>query len=176
MRNFLYNKSDILVAAAIVVVAIIIIWSRIDVIMSSDKTTDKPSTKATTEGSSANGEVEAANTDDNTVQPPANTAGTSAAQTEQPNATGTSTQTETQTEQPAQTETPAPGTNVKFKVKSGMASGEIADALIEAGLITSVKQFNKALKAQDADTKLRAGTFKIPAGSTPAEIVSILLG
>jgi hypothetical protein len=159
MRNFLYNKSDILVAAVIVIVAIIIIWSRIDAIMSSEDAEAKTPAKTTTEAKGGE------DTDDNTVQPPDNSA-------EQTPTTDTPQQTE-----PSQTatQTPAVGDTVKFKVKSGMASGEIANALKEAGLIASIEEFNAAMSAKNAEKKLRAGTYNIPVGSTPDQIVTILL-
>ncbi|MDR2610889.1 MAG: hypothetical protein LBC58_05480 [Clostridiales Family XIII bacterium] len=159
MRNFLYNKSDILVALVIVVVAIIIIWSRIDAIMGSDSAADKKPAK-TTEQEGAADTGEDASADDNTVQPPD-------ANTEQPS--------DTETPPADTTQTPAAGEVVKFSVKSGMSSGEIASALKDAGLVASVEEFNTAMHAQSAETKLRAGTFDIPAGSTPDQIVSILL-
>jgi cytoskeletal protein RodZ len=163
MRNFLYNKSDILVAVVIVVVAIIIIWSRIDAIMGSDSATKNPPGNTTGQNAS-DSEEEPAGTDDNTVQPDDGSVANEGAVETPPAETNEQT-----------TETPAVGTNVKFKVKSGMSSGEIATALKDAGLVASVEEFNTAMEAQNAETKLRAGTFDIPAGSTPAQIVTILL-
>jgi hypothetical protein len=160
MRNFLYNKSDILVAAVIVIVAIIIIWSRIGAIMGSDSPAAvKAPAKTTTETTNTDADAAA---DDNTVQPEGDAVAD--------DATGdaaTATDTDAAT-------TPAAGDVVSFKVESGMASGQIATALKEAGLIASTEEFNNAIRSKGVETKLKAGTFQIPAGSSVDQIVTIL--
>jgi septal ring-binding cell division protein DamX len=160
MRNFLYNKSDILAAAVIIIVAIIIIWSRIDAILDSDNVASTKTPAKTTQETGEDAAVDPnLPADDNTVQPSGDDA------TVNPDE-GTA------TEEP--TNTPAAGEVVTFKVKSGMASGQIATALKEAGLIASTEEFNKAINDKNVATKLKAGTFKIPAGSSIDQIVEIL--
>jgi cytoskeletal protein RodZ len=158
MRNFLYNKSDVLVAAIIVIVAIIIIWSRIDAIMKSDDSSAaKPPAKTTTEASGT--ETPA---DDDTVQPASGDAGAGSGTTADAADT-------TQTTAP-----PADGTEVTLTVQSGMSSDQIAVALKDAGLIATSEEFNTAVRSKGAETKLRAGSFKIPAGSSVDAIIDIL--
>ncbi|MDR1068507.1 MAG: endolytic transglycosylase MltG [Clostridiales Family XIII bacterium] len=160
MRNFLYNKSDVLVAAVIVIVAIIIIWSRIDAIMKSDNpSATKQPAKTTTEQAGTD-----AAADDDTVQPPAGDAGAGSQGT-------------TAADQTSTGEGMAPladGTEVTLTVQSGMSSDQIAVALKDAGLIASSDEFNTAVTAKGAEKKLRAGSFKIPAGSSVDAIIDIL--
>ena len=79
------------------------------------------------------------------------------------------------------TETPEPETpavptgETKITIPSGTPASKIADILYDAGLITSTSDFLSELSAQKADTKLKAGTFTVPAGSTMGEIIAILI-
>lgn len=63
----------------------------------------------------------------------------------------------------------------KITIPSGTPASKIADILYDAGLITSTSDFLSELSAQKADTKLKAGTFTVPAGSTMDEIIAILI-
>ena len=75
-----------------------------------------------------------------------------------------------------ETETPAAATGeTKITIPSGTPASKIADILYDSGLITSTSDFLSALTAQKADTKLKAGTFTIPAGSNMDEIIAILI-
>ncbi len=78
---------------------------------------------------------------------------------------------------PAVTVEPTPVTptgDVKFEVPKGSSASKIADLLRQAGLIDDQKEFLNMLTEKKADTKLKAGTFTIPAGSTVEEIITIL--
>jgi hypothetical protein len=160
MRNFLYNKSDILAAAIIIIVAIIIIWSRIDAILNSDNVAaaKNPAQTGQEDTTLATDDV-VVPADDNTVQPPDNNANANA--NENPPAD-------------EQTKALAAGEIVKFKVKSGMSSGDIATALKKAGLIASTDEFNKAVKKKKVEDRLQIGTFSIPAGSSIDKIIDML--
>lgn len=73
-------------------------------------------------------------------------------------------------------ETPAAAVGeTKITIPSGTPASKIADILYDSGLITSTSDFLSALTAQKADTKLKAGTFTIPAGSNMDEIIAILI-
>ena len=71
--------------------------------------------------------------------------------------------------------TPAPPTgDVKFEIPKGSSASKIADLLRQAGLIDDKQAFLNMLSEKKADTKLKAGTFTIPAGATIEEIITIL--
>jgi hypothetical protein len=168
MRNFLYNKSDILIAVIIIAVAAVIIWTRVDAIMNTgDK--DGGNTSVATEES------------EETDAPPA----PDAPEGEQPVSDGAvSTEGETpvegeappEGEAPAQGETPeveAPVDDepVEFTIEAGSAASTVASDLESSGLVESAQAFLDELKAQDKETQLKAGTFEIAPGSSVADIV-----
>ena len=61
-----------------------------------------------------------------------------------------------------------------ISIPTGVSSSKIGDILVEAGLVESKEAFNKAVSDKNAEQKLKAGDFKIPAGSTVADIVNII--
>jgi hypothetical protein len=174
MRNFLYNKSDILIAIIIIVVAAIIIWTRVDAIMGSDKgggdtpnvssgeqleEPDTPPTDAAiagdqtpADGQTAEGEA-VTSSEAIEGEPPAG--GEEVSGEEAP---------------PADTEP------VEFTVEIGSAASTVAKGLESAGLVETADAFLSELTAQNAETKLKAGTFKIAPGTSVSEIVKKLTG
>ena len=77
--------------------------------------------------------------------------------------------------EPENTQPTAPTGETKITIPAGSYASKIAQILFDAGLITSTDDFLKELTAEKADTKLKAGTFTIPAGSTMEEIIKILI-
>ncbi len=75
--------------------------------------------------------------------------------------------------QEPQTPPPAPA---EITVSAGDSASKIADKLLSVGAITDKAAFLAEVKAQGADSKLKAGSFSIPAGSTNAEIIAIIVG
>ncbi|MBT2214465.1 hypothetical protein KK120_01295 [Virgibacillus dakarensis] len=55
-------------------------------------------------------------------------------------------------------------------IKSGMASSEISDALVENGIIDDAGKFSKFLKDKGYDTKVQLGKFKVSSSMNPKEI------
>ncbi len=51
----------------------------------------------------------------------------------------------------------------------------IAQSLVDAGAITDAQQFIDAVNAAGAATKLKFGTYKIPAGATVEEILQMMM-
>ncbi len=49
--------------------------------------------------------------------------------------------------------------NISIAVQSGFGSKEVAKALLENGVITSVAEFNTALDSYNASQKIRTGTY-----------------
>lgn len=64
--------------------------------------------------------------------------------------------------------------DASFTVPAGVSGTKIAQLLYEANLVESTQQFNTAVAKKNAETKLMAGTFQIPAGSTVEDIIDIL--
>ena len=180
MRNFLYNKSDILTAILIILIAVGVVFWRIGVIMNytggdAGKTNDFSALILpwTQSDSGSNGANTAAGTDTNAgaaAQAPATGTDAGAGTTAQTPAAGTDAGAGTA----AQTPAAATGGTVTFTVNSGDVASVIGDHLAAAGLVNTADDFLAEVNNQNAATSLKAGTFEIPKGSTPAQIVAIL--
>jgi cell division protein YceG involved in septum cleavage len=169
MRNFIYNKSDLLVALAIIIIAAIVISIEIrqitnysnakqeDTTVASVEKTEEDS--ATTESPSADQNTDTTPTDKNT-----DTSNTSNSNT------NTNTNTTT-TKDKTNTETG----DVKIVIEEGTSTGAIAATLKEEGLITDEEAFIAFVISNDAENLLRAGTFSIPKNAGVADILSILI-
>jgi len=181
MRDFFYNKGDILIAIFIILVAAFIIYLRVGVIMDYSATGENggsllpkpPSvdeiidyvTGSETAGA-AGQEGEAAS------EPPADT--TTPAQEETP---PVQSEEEPQAEPPPAEDPPSGQTgSVQIVVDAGDAASIIADKLLNAGAITDKQAFLADVAAQGADSRLKMGTFSIPAGASHADIIAILTG
>ena len=201
MRDFLYNKGDVLIAVLIIVVAVVVIYFRVGVVMGNTDPggelqqliTSTPQTGQTDNNASTgtvNGDASQGQAGANTpaVTAPAVTGTTEDQTTQTPAVTGTSDAQATTPDQstqevipPAQTPAapakPAPGTvDTQITVSAGDAASTIADKLYAAGAISDQQAFLSEVIAQKADSKLKQGTFTIPAGSSMADIVKILVG
>jgi len=198
MRNFLYNKSDILTAVLIIVIAAGVVFWRVGVIMNdanggAGKASDFSALILPwTQGSSDAGTATGAGTDASNVTPSNDGAAASnvtpsgdgaAASNVTPSTDGAAASAGTQTPA-AGTQTPAAGAQtpaapatgapVSFTVNSGDVASVIANNLASAGLVNSADDFLAEVNNQNAASSLKAGTFDIPKGSTPAQIVAIL--
>ena len=201
-KNFIYDKNDIVIALVVVVIAAFIITGRIDAIMNYPSTLiAQPGevTKApdsTDQGSGAgngtavdpgvgtdtgagngtgssvdpnagagtgtgNGTVVAPNAGNGTANPGSGTTPPSNGTGTNPPSSGTGT-------------TPPPAVNYTITVPPGSSGDAIAGILLNNGLIMKKSDFLIAVTALGADKKLKAGTFTIPKGSTPADIVGII--
>ncbi|MDR0569764.1 MAG: endolytic transglycosylase MltG, partial [Clostridiales Family XIII bacterium] len=61
-------------------------------------------------------------------------------------------------------------------INYGETAAQIAQKLLDGGIINDKNEFYDALIAAKAERKLLAGSFVIPRGSAPADIVRILTG
>jgi len=161
LRDFFYNKSDLLVALAIILVAAIVILSRVNAIMNYPDTREAETQTAQSDDVSATGETEV--TDELVAADEAAASGDAAASGEE--VAGAD-------EQTAQQEPPA---TVEFIISAGESAGKIAENLHAQGLIEDESGFLAELVAQGADTKLKIGTFTIPSGASVSEIIQILI-
>ena len=168
IRDIIYDYNDIFVALLIIVLAGAMLLWRVNAIMeypeylaaNTDNTPKTPTEEPDLSGLDLTTDA-AISTDYNTNPDDAN------AVPETPAAVTTSPAVENPT--PVQ-----PTGDVKFEVPKGSSASKIADLLRQAGLIESQQDFLKMLSDKKADTKLKAGTFTIPAGSSLEDIISIL--
>jgi hypothetical protein len=181
MRDFFYNKRDVLIAMLIILAAARVIYTRVGVIM------DYPSKMAGGEGNAYLPPIQDVLSDvaglgESQPNEGLNDDAASAENTEQLPADVTPAQTNpapVQTDPAPADVTPpeaAPPAEVTIIVSAGDVASVIADKLLAAGAIPDKAAFLAEVTAQSADSKLKMGTFTIPAGATPAEIVRILVG
>jgi len=179
LKDIFYDKNDIIVALAILAVAGFIITQQVDSIMTypeqlaAEVQQEQESIPPEGEGdiSGAKPEGEGGST------PPVNDGqGEGEAQEGQSGVVP---------DQPTQPDTPSQTTQTnsgEFKtavartveIPSGSHSSSIASILANAGVVPSKDAFLSAVSAAGAETKLKAGTFTIPAGSTLSDVVAIL--
>jgi len=180
MRDFFYNKGDVLIAILIIAVAIVVIYFRVGVVMGDSDPGERLKNLfspivafITGGGADEDAEAEAPQVTepdpeqpaDTTVQePPADTTTQEPPVTETPQA-----QEESPTEQQPET-----GAAVRISVVAGDAASTIADKLLTAGAITDKQAFLAEVDAQGAASRLKQGEFTIPAGSSIKDIVAIL--
>lgn len=162
-KDLIYDKNDLFIALLILLCAGLVIFSKINLIM------DYPATLSAAEASSSK---------QSAVQ---YTGDTKSEETDAQNETETAEQAPTgDTGEPAdsnpQTETEeAPnGSSITVTIDYGATGSDIAQVLVDAGLLDTRQQFYDAVNQAGADTRLQAGTFEIPAGSSPDEIISII--
>lgn len=170
IKDFIYDKNDLLIALLIVVAAGFLIMSRIDVIMAYPAT-------LSAEVADSGGEVIPEVPDTSVIDPvetdPADDPdGTNSGDEEpvgsEPGTGGTNTDVGDQT-------TGEPSIRqVSIYIEYGANGSDIAQLLVDSGLIANKNVFYDAVTAAGADTKLQAGSFKIPSNATPAEIIRII--
>ena len=169
LKDIIYDKNDMVIALIIVVLAGFLIYNRIDVIM------DYPSVLAA-EASSGNVQVttdtgEGVDNDQTT----ADEEPTQDKPTDPANHTGdTDNQGGGQDSVAGQTTGEPAKSQVSIYIEYGATGDQIAQILIDSGLIDSKGAFYDAVSAAGADTKLQAGSFIIPSDATPAEIIALI--
>lgn len=129
LKDFFYNKNDIIVALIILAAAAVIIYMRIGDIM----------------------------------QYPEKLAASNATAVQETTTPAESTEAETTTSEAA---------SIKIKKKDDATT--VAKRLESKGIIESASDFEQALTEANMTKKIRAGTFKIPAGSTTVDIIEII--
>ena len=173
LKDIFYDKNDIIVALAMVVVGAFIISSQVDSIMSypeqladqlqQEQLEQEPLQQ---EGSSAKpGDEEVSDfplPDPDVQQEP---------EIQEPPAPPVQ-EPQPQTP-PASSEFKVPSDKT-VEIPSGAYSQKIAQILADAGVVPSADAFLKAISDAGLETKLKAGTFKIPAGSTLNDVVKIV--
>jgi len=184
MRDFFYNKGDVLIAILIILVAAVVIYFRVGVVMGDSDPGERLKnlfspilTFITGERGSdeaASGE-EGQGNNDSAAETPVQTEPNSG--TEAPPEQAPATEEPAGGEGPPVEEPPPPGAaEVKITINAGDAASTIADKLLQAGAISDKQAFLSEVDAQGVASKLKQGTFTIPAGSSIKDIISILVG
>lgn len=169
IKDIFYNKNDVLIALVIVLVAGYVIVDRIGVIM------DYPS-MLTAAAAEQNGEVVPENPDTDAVEPDSETPDPDEPGTDDPGTDGDNSAVDPPATDPDPEQTTGEPTvqQVSIHIEYGTNGSQIAQLLVDAGLLENTSAFYTALSAAGADTKLQAGSFKIPSNATPAQIIQII--
>lgn len=157
LKDILYDKNDILVVLAILAVAAFIITGRIDAIMAYPQTilAQQEEDKGPIISSDMTGSEETKETDEK-------------------NSADASTDKSDDNAVAKKTTAEPTGVNYSVYIEYGSTGSTIAQTLLDCGLIKTKNEFYDAVTAANANSKLKAGSFIIPEGSTPAEIVQII--
>ena len=167
IKDIIYDYNDIFVALLIIVIAGAMLLWRVNAIMEypeylAQKTPEVKEQQQDVDLSGINLEPE--KVDENLNDNP-DDVNSDVLQQEQENP---------ELQQEPKPETPQIAGDQKFEVPKGSSAQKIADLLRQAGLIEDQKEFLSKLAELKADTKLKAGTFTIPAGSDNEAIIKIL--
>lgn len=165
IKDIIYDYNDIFVALLIIVIAGIMLLWRVNSIMEypeylAQKAPEAQQTQQDVDFKDV--DLEPEHVDENLNTEPEDVNSENLNQPEQ------------QPEEPPKEETPQIAGDVKFEVPKGSSASKIADLLRQAGLIDDQKEFLSKLAEMKADTKLKAGTFTIPAGSDYEAVIKIL--
>lgn len=144
-KDFLYNKNDIIVAVVILAAAAFIIYLKIGSIMHYPDTVAVAYNKAPTSAA---------------VTETASLAATTAATSAAPTTTAAT--------------KPTTGAYRTVTIPSNAVSETVAQLLANAGLVSSAQSFEKDVEKYGMTGYIRAGTFKIPMGSTNKQIIEII--
>ena len=186
MRDFFYNKGDVLIAVLIILVAAFVIYLRVGVIMdySASGGSLLPNPLAALGSAADKDDDDADDVDDSADQDSVGDAALGVPPAEP--ADGGAEPAEPAADEPAEIppedlqmdepepEPPPPPQEVQITVSAGDNGGIIADKLIAAGLITDKQGWISDLVASGADRNVKQGTFTIPTGSSHSEIIEIL--
>lgn len=167
-KDFIYDKNDIVIALVIVLIAGFIILGRVDAIMNYPETLIEQAQQTSDTVTDSAIATDGAITTNSGIGTSTGTAVATGP------ATGTQTPSTPAVTNPNQPTKPAEIVYIYVTIPPGATGDSIAGILITAGFITEKSQFLNAVAAAGADKKLKAGTFKIPNDSNPAQVVNII--
>lgn len=199
LKDFFYDKNDLVVALVIIVAAALLIAWRVDYIMEyprlmadhilqenpSDNTDDGQSDGAADGNGTGGSETDPLGSDDANGSDSNDSGQNDAGGSQTPQVAAVPPATNSNNTGNTASHAPKPSTNSNMNsdssggtltvtIPSGSSGEKIAQLLVDAGAVSSKKEFTAALTAAKADTKLKAGTFKIPAGSSMDEVIAII--
>lgn len=177
IKDFFYDKSDVVFAAIVVSVVVFVVSNSLGGWMFVDAEDNKYSeiqSKIISEENGAESDASQDQTDNNPVTP--NSPGTDTQDKSSASAPNNSSTDSTKPNEPTPPTQPSKpqGENRSITVAPGSTAKAIAESLKASGLIGDASVFVQALSSSGKDTKLKAGDFIIPAGSTADQIIDIL--
>lgn len=156
IKNFVYDKSDLLVAVIIIALSALVIWFGINNIM-------EPLTEtADAQGGQLQSE-DAATTEPAVTSDAATTTGTAAATSPAATTKGSTATNAAVTKKAA-----------KIKISAGDDTDVIASNLVAAKVIKDKNKFYTKLEKLGLSSRIQEGTFNIPAGSTLEDVCRII--
>lgn len=181
IKDFIYDKNDLLVALIIVALATLVIVFRVDTIMAYPSSSAGESKPPVTDVQPPdNGETSMGGSDVSDDDGEAQSGGEDSTGGDGENADGSGTDTDNGSGgQTGESQTPPDNRPqgeglVSIYIEYGATGSDIAKLLMDAGLVKTRDDFYDAVRKAGADTKLQAGSFKIPANATPDEIIKII--
>ncbi len=170
LKDIIYDKNDLLIALVILLCASFVIYEKIDVIMdypsslgaqtlTEQKEVAVDYTGTTEDTDETNASTDQENTDSSSDQ-------------DKKAATEDSSKPESNSSDNADNKTQPE--KFTLTIDYGATGSQIAQDLVDSGLLNSKQEFYDAVNKAGADTRLQAGSFNIPVGSTPDEIISII--
>lgn len=187
MKNFFYDKNDLLIALIVVAAALFIITNRVEAIMAYPEYLAQVQAEQDKETADADQVAPPSNADQ--FRPGKDTTGAAlaaenedgAAAAKNPNTTGAGTASpsadkpasdgQSAAASPAQ-KPAAPASSLY--IQNGDSWGSVATKLLNAGLIPSKEDFMSAVSASHKENRLQVGNFTIPGGSNSTQIVAII--
>jgi len=183
MRDFLYNKGDVLITILIILVAATVIFFRVGIVMGNSDPGERIKILFAPLLSSGREDEDPSDVAAINEEPPANITAEEPVKAEPPAAEQPKPEEQAPVEEEPVEQTkpppepPAASTSgATITINAGDAASTIADKLLAAGAISDKQAFLTEVIAQKADSKLKQGTFSIPAGSSVNEIIAILVG
>ena len=165
IKNFLYDKNDILVAVIILLAAALVIATRVDAIMTYPETAVSDSGY---HGGYVRPIIESGPESEPGPEP-------------EPGAepeSGTEPEPGPEPEPGVEngTTTPSEVVNHSLHIAYGQSMNEIADNLVRLGLFEDRQDFTIHIVRNNAEFKVKAGEFIIPSNSTKDEVIKIITG
>ena len=186
IKDIVYDINDVIIVMAILACAVLLIINRIEIIMAYPHSGDSAVLLAESERAKSNngGDQSVATDSDNNSDNTNNASnddgvnaddeqGDGSNDSDFYNSQGNGEQQGNSTQQapPAVEEYP-----FSLYVAFGETAGQIAQELVDAGIINDKNEFYDAISRANAERKLLAGSFTIPRNASPDEVVRILTG
>lgn len=70
---------------------------------------------------------------------------------------------------------PVSGSKISFTIKKGMGSGEVADVLVQAGVIKDAADFNQYIIKAGQAGNIKVGAFKIKKNASYEDIIKMII-
>lgn len=153
IKDFFYNKNDIIIVLIILVAAAFIIYGRIGAIM------DYP--KVFAEKTEESQQIESA-TEEETVVP-----SSSEGQAAQSSTGAVSSSAESGSAK-------SDSGYISLVIKDSDTSSSVAQKLYKAGVVDSAKDFERYIKKKGKAKSIKSGKFKIPSKASDKEILNII--